>query len=119
MFKKTLCSILALAGVTAAVCAYTYDTNLPLPGKSIADTKLQQDSLFTVYMFGHRIATPDCQNFAIVDTQVSKAKVDNKWQEIWSVRACSKTANIPINFELRPDGATYAIDPMGVRVTNN
>ncbi len=114
--KKGLILALLFAGFATAAFAYSYDTNLPLPGKSIADTKLQQDSLFTVYMFGHRIATPDCQSFSIVDTQVSKAKVDNKWQEIWSVKACSKTANIPINFELKPEGATYAIDPMGVRV---
>lgn len=115
--KKGICLALLLAGFVSAAFAYNYDTNLPLPGKSIADTKLQQDSLFTVYMFGHRIASPDCQNFSITDTKVSKAKVDNKWQEIWTVQACSKSANIPINFELKPEGATYAIDPMGVRVT--
>lgn len=115
--KKGICLALLLAGFATTALAYNYDTNLPLPGKSIADTKLQQDSLFTVYMFGHRIATPDCQNFSITDTKVSKPKVDNKWQEVWTVQACSKSANIPINFELKPEGATYAIDPMGVRVT--
>lgn len=117
MFKKALCSLLAVAGVTAAVYAYSYDTNLPLPGKSIADTNLQQNTLFTAYMFAHRVAAPDCKDFAIVDTAVSEEKVDNKWQEIWTVQACSKSANIPINFELKPEGASYAIDPMGVRVT--
>lgn len=114
--KKGLCLAMLLAGITTAAFAYSYDTNLPLPGKSIADTKLQQDSLFTVYMFAHRVAAPDCQAFAITDTQVSKAKVNNKWQEVWTVKACSKSANIPINFELKEEGATYAIDPMGVRV---
>lgn len=116
MLKKTLCSILALAGVSAAVFAYSYDTNLPLPGKSIADKKLQEDTLFTAYMFAHRVAAPDCKDFAIVDTTVSNDKVDNKWQEIWTIKACSKTATVPINFELKDSGATYAIDPMGVRV---
>ncbi len=116
--KKGICLALMLMSMATAAFAYSYDTNLPLPGKSIADTKLQQDSLFTVYMFGHRIAAPDCQHFSITDTQVSKAKVDNKWQEVWTVQACSKSANIPINFELKETGATYAIDPMGVRVTN-
>ena len=47
MLKKALFSILALAGVTAAVYAYSYDTNLPLPGKSIADVKLQENTLFS------------------------------------------------------------------------
>lgn len=115
--KKGICLALLLAGFAASAFAYSYDTNLPLPGKSIADTKLQQDSLFTVYMFAHRIATPECQSFAITDTQVTKAKMDNKWQEVWTVQACSKTATIPINFEVGGESPVYAIDPMGVRVT--
>jgi hypothetical protein len=119
MFKKTLCSIITLGCAVAAVCAYNYDTTLPLPGKSIADTTLQENTLFTAYMFAHRIATPDCHDFAIIDTAVSQEKVDNKWQEIWTIKACTKTATVPINFELKEDGVgTYAIDPMGVRVTN-
>ena len=119
MFKKAFCSLLALVGITTAVYAYNYDTNLPLPGKSIADTKLQENTLFTAYMFAHRVATPDCKNFAIVDTAVSQEKVDNKWQEIWTIKACTKTATVPINFELKENGGTYAIDPMGVRVIEN
>lgn len=116
--KKGLFLGLIAASIATAAFAYSYDTNLPLPGKSIADTKLQQDSLFTAYSFAHRIAAPDCQSFSIVDTQVSKAKLDNKWQEIWTIKACTRTATVPINFEINEDGATYAIDPMGVRVTN-
>lgn len=119
MIKKTLCALLTVVGFTAAVLAYSYDTNLPLPGKSIADTELQKNTLFTAYMFAHRVATPDCKDFAIVDTNVSQEKVDNKWQEIWTIKACSRTANVPINFELKEEGGTYAIDPMGVRVITN
>ena len=116
--KKALFSLIAVTALTSAVFAYNYDTNLPLPGKSIADTKLQENTLFTAYMFAHRVATPDCQNFAIVDTNVSKEKVDNKWQEIWTIKACSRTATVPINFSIGEEGGTYAIDPMGVRVVN-
>ena len=116
--KKVIFSLVALFGLSLAVNAYTYDTNLPLPGTTIADEKLQQDSLFTVYMFAHRVAAPDCKDFSIIDTKVATEKVDNKWQEIWTIKACSKTADIPINFILGEQGATYAIDPMGVRVTN-
>ena len=119
MFKKILCSLMAVICVTAVAYAYSYDTNLPLPGKSIADTKLQENTLFTAYMFAHRVAAPDCKDFAIVDTAVSQEKVDNKWQEIWTIRACSRTATVPITFELKESGGTYAIDPMGVRVTTN
>lgn len=117
MLRKTFCLLFALVGLTVAVYAYNYDTNLPLPGKSIADTKLQENTLFTAYMFAHRVAAPDCKDFAIVDTVVSAEKVDNKWQEIWTINACSKTATVPINFEIKDNGGTYAIDPMGVRVT--
>ena len=119
MMKKILCALIATVGVTAAVYSYNYDTNLPLPGKSIADVSLQQNTLFTAYMFAHRVASPDCQNFSIVDTAVSQTKVDNKWQEIWTIKACSKTTLVPINFELNDQGGSYAIDPMGVRVNTN
>lgn len=119
MFKKALFSLIAIAGLASAAYAYNYETNLPLPGKSIADTKLQENTLFTAYMFAHRVATPDCKDFAIIDTNVSSEKVDNKWQEIWTIKACSKSAMVPINFEIKENGGTYAIDPMGVRVINN
>jgi len=117
MLKKMLCFLFAIVGVNSAVYAYNYDTNLPLPGKSIADTKLQESTLFTAYMFAHRVAAPDCKSFAIVDTSVSGDKVDNKWKEIWTIKACSRTATVPINFEIKENRATYAIDPMGVRVS--
>ena len=111
--------MLAFVGLTATVYAYNYDTNLPLPGKSIADQKLQENTLFTAYMFAHRVAPANCKDFAIIDTNVSEEKVDNKWQEIWTIKACSKTAYVPIDFTLKETGAVYAIDPMGVKVTVN
>ena len=116
--KKGLFLTLLLSSIATAAFAYSYDTNLPLPGKSIADTKLQENTLFTAYMFAHRVADASCQTFAITDTVVSKEKVDNKWQEIWTINACSRTATVPINFEIKENGGTYAIDPMGVRVIN-
>ena len=119
MLKKALCALIALAGVTAAVYAYSYDTNLPLPGASIADESLQRNTLFTAYMFAHRVAPANCKDFSIIDTNVSEEKVDNKWQEVWSIKACSKTALVPITFEIKEEGATYAIDPMKVKVITN
>lgn len=114
--KKILCLGLLIAGISAAY-AYNYETSLPVPGKTIADEKLQQETMKTVYMYTHRVATPDCKAFVITDTAVSKAKADNKWQEIWTVQACSKTAKIPVNFELKDEGAVHAIDYMGVKVS--
>ena len=116
--KNLICLLFIMASVASAY-AYTYDTNLPLPGKSIANEKLQQDTLFTAYMFAHRVAPANCKDFAIIDTNVSEEKVDNKWQEIWTIKACSKTAFVPIDFTVKETGAVYAIDPMGVRVTDN
>ncbi len=114
--KKGVCLALLLAGIVSAAFAYSYDTKVPLPGKSIAGEKVQQETLFTAYSFAHRIATPDCTSFAIVDTEVSKPKVDNSWQEIWAIKACQKVANVPIDFSYNTDGSLkYAINPMNVR----
>ena len=112
--KKVLTTALLLAGITIAAFAFSYDTNVPLPGKSIAGNDLQSEMLFPIYMFGLRVATPDCHDLAITDTKVTKAKVDNTWQEVWTVKACKKTADIPINFNLNTN-AKFAIDVMGVR----
>ena len=120
--KKGIYLALLLVGTILSAFAYSYETTVPLPGKSIAGEKIQKESLFTAYAFAHRFAAPDCTSFAIVDTNVSKEKVDNKWQEVWTIQACSRTAYVPINFEIKPDEDVYAIDPMGVRVsekTNN
>ena len=114
--KKVICLVLLMLGFVSAVFAYTYDTKVPLPGKSIAGEKVQQETLFSAYSFAHRIATPDCTSFAIVDTQVSKPKNGDAWQEVWSIKACQKTALVPIDFSLNQDGTVkYAINPMNVR----
>lgn len=113
--KKRISFALLLASIATSVFAYTYNTNVPLPGSTIASEKLQRESLFSVYAFAHRIAPTDCTSFSILDTKVSKQKVDNKWQEIWTIQTCSKTAYVPINFEIRDNVDIYGIDPMGVR----
>ncbi|MCQ2743749.1 MAG: hypothetical protein MJ230_02995 [bacterium] len=113
--KKKISLALLLASIASTVFAYSYNTGVPLPGKTIASEKLQQESLFSVYAFAHRIAPANCTSFSILDTNVSKQKVNNKWQEIWTIQTCSKTAYVPINFELKGDTNIYAIDPMGVK----
>lgn len=113
--KKRISLALLLAGITTSVFAYSYNTDVPLPGSTIASEKLQRESLFSVYAFAHRIAPTDCTSFSILDTKVSQPKVDNKWQEIWTIQTCSKTAYVPINFEIKNDVDIYGIDPMGVR----
>lgn len=119
MIKRIVSSLLIMGSITGVAIAYNYDTNLPLPGASIADENLQRNTLFPAYMFAHRVATPDCKEFSIFDTVLSEEKVNNKWQEVWSIKACSKTALVPITFEIKEEGATYAIDPMKVKVITN
>ncbi len=115
MTKKILL-LLGLIAVSTAAFAYNFDRTVPLKGKSIADTKLQTDTLFSVYSFALRVAEPGCQDFNIVDTKVSKPKANGSWEEIWTVKACTRTANIPVIFTEKEGGITYAVDPMNVKV---
>lgn len=108
--------ILSLIIASTAVFAYNFDNTLPLKGKSIADSKLQSEAMMPIYYYSLRVAAQGCQDFAIVNTEVSKAKADNKWSEIWTVKACTRTARIPINFTQKADGTDYAIDYMNVKV---
>lgn len=111
---KTL--ILSLMLITTSAFAYNFDKTIPLPGKSIADSKLQAEVMMPIYYFSLRVCEPGCQNFVISDTEVSKNKENNSWEEIWTVKACSRTARIPISFKQTPEGADYAIDYMNVKV---
>ena len=76
----------------------------------------ETEVLQPVYAYALRVAAPECQSLSILDTKLSKEKVDNAWQEVWVVKACSKKAAIPINFTIQEDKTEYAIDPMGVKV---
>ena len=115
--KKGLLVLLAIIGVTGSVFAYNYDTKVPVAGNSIADTKLQSDMLFPVYSYGLRIATPECKDYAITNTEVSVPKKDGNWTEIWTVKACERVARIPIEFTTNSNNeVNFAIDPMGVKV---
>ena len=62
------------------------------------------------------IAAPDCQTFSITDTNITKPKNNGSWDEIWTVKACTRTARIPIKFSTTEQGTDFAIDPMGVKV---
>lgn len=115
--RKTLCLTMVLAGLISAAYAYDYETTVPLPGESILDEKMQTEVLQPVYAYALRVAAPECQSLSIIDTKLSKERVDNSWQEIWVVKACSKKAAIPINFTVKEDNTTdFAIDPINVKV---
>ena len=109
--KMFLMSVIAFSVVTTVAWAYSYDITIPVKGKTAASEQLQRSSLFTIYSFAHRIATPDCTSFAITDTKVSKAKLNGKWEEIWTIKACERTAYVPVEFT----DTTYFVNPMGVK----
>lgn len=114
--KKGLLLLLAAMTVSGVVFAYNYDTKVPVPGKTLADGKLQSEMLFPVYAYGLRIAASDCQDFAITNTEITKQKNNGAWEEIWTLKACKRTARIPIKFTTTEEGTDFAIDPMGVKV---
>lgn len=107
---------LLLAVSTTAVFAYNFDKTLPLPGKTITDSKLQSEAMMPVYYYSLRVAEQGCQDFKIANTEVSKAKENNTWNEIWTVKACKTTARIPIIFNQTAEGTDYTIDYMNVKV---
>ncbi len=96
--------------------AYNFDKTLPLPGKSIADSKLQSEVMMPIYYYTQRVTSPNCQDYKITNTEISKAKANNIWDEIWTVKACSTTARIPISFTQTAEGTDYAIDYMNVKI---
>lgn len=113
---KVLLLALALMTATTAFAYYNFIGEAPLPGKSQASVALQNETMFSVFAFGLRIATKDCFDIAITDTKVSKPKKNNKWEEIWTLKACERTGWLPIEFTETSNGnGTFAIDYMNVK----
>lgn len=112
---KKLFAILSILTITTAAFAYSYNANVPLPGKTIASQELQEDSLFSVYSFALRAASPDCKDFSIINTAVTKPKKDGIWEENWTVKACTYNISIPITFTDKDGTTSYEINPMGVK----
>ena len=107
---------LAMLTSTAAFAYYNFIGEVPLPGKTQASPQLQQDTVFSVGAFGLRIATKDCFTIAITDTEVTKPLKDNKWEEIWTLKACERVGRLPIEFTKNADGTeSFAIDYMNVK----
>ena len=114
--SKVKSILLSLALITTTAFAYNFDKTLPLPGKSIVDTKVQAEIMMPIYYYSLRVCEPGCKDFKIADTEVSKEKENGKWSEIWTVNACSRVARIPLNFTSTEEGIDYAIDYMNVKV---
>jgi len=114
---KALVLSLALLITTAGAFAYyNFIADVPLPGKTIASPQLQQDTIFAVGAYGLRIATKDCFTVAITNTEVSKPKKGNTWEEIWTLKVCERVGRLPIQFTINEDGTTsYALDYMNIK----
>ena len=113
--KAFLLSI-ALFTATTAFAYYNFIGDVPLPGKTIASPQLQQDTIFSVGAYGLRIATKDCFTVAITNTEVSKPKKNNSWEEIWTLKVCEREGRLPIQFTENPDGTgTFALDYMNIK----
>lgn len=102
--------------LSVSAFAYNFDKTLPLPGKSIVDTQMQSAIMMPIYYYSLRVCEPNCQDFAISNTELTNPKSNNTWTEVWTVKACTRTARIPINFVQTETGIDYAIDYMNVKV---
>ena len=112
--------VLFMLSVSHVFAEKSFNINVPLPGKSIANPKLQYDSLMGVYAAVGAI-DQNCDNFSVIDTAVIVSpqnlvsKNDNyvagDWKELWTVNYCGKNAQVPIKFILDEQGATYLLNP--------
>ena len=113
---KAFLLTLTLLISTCADAYYNFIGEVPLPGKSQASPQLQQEALFSVGAYGLRIASKDCFTVAVTNTEVSKPKKDNSWEEIWTLKVCEREGRLPIAFTQNADGTgTYALDYMNIK----
>lgn len=126
ILKNIMVGVLLFCGA-AAFAKPELSYNLPLPGGTLGNEKLQYDTLMPVYTMA-QIKVQDCQKYSVTDTKVTKqpydlktengAYVDGKWEELWTVSACGKKVYIPIRFVLDRTGATWAISEKNVKISD-
>ncbi len=126
ILKNIMVGVLLFCGA-AAFAKPELSYNLPLPGGTLGNEKLQYDTLMPVYTMA-QIKVQDCQKYSVTDTKVTKqpydlktengAYIDGKWEELWTVSACGKKVYVPIRFVLDRTGATWAIGEKDVKVTD-
>ncbi len=96
-----------------------------LVGTSIADAKLQNDTLPAVRVAAKTAAPDNCEKAFVTDTQVVAREGDGgipptdgrkPWTEEWTLRACSRDIVVPVTFTPTPPrGADYAISTKDIR----
>ena len=125
--KKLLVSgLLLLTFISSGFCtAFGYSTRTPLPGTTIADKKLQKDTLMSAYMAVGTVMTSSCRKMSVIDTKVTKEpydveyqdekKVAGRWEEVWTVNACQQAFDVPIEFIIDKTGTSHVIYPKNVQ----
>ena len=58
--SKLKIMLLMMALSATSVFAYNFDKTLPLPGKTITDSKLQAEAMMPIYYYSLRVAEPGC-----------------------------------------------------------
>lgn len=111
--KKILISLLLLVGVGVSGQEPKINTKLPIPGATLANMKLQYDTLIPVYRVAS-LKVANCNNLSVINSKVLKQPSNNNWKEEWVVNACGKNVFVPIIFTLDTYGATYMISPKDV-----
>ncbi|MBQ8459143.1 hypothetical protein IJ541_03455 [bacterium] len=121
--KKLFLSFIISCLFMPACFGANYNTRTPLPGNTLANRKLQYDTIMPVYMAtGTKLK--NCETMSIINTKVTRQPYNLKmqggqytqgqWEELWTVNACGKTADVPIKFILDSTGATYMISPNNI-----
>ena len=84
--------------VILSASAFAANT-LPLPGESLANEKLQADTLMTSYAAaGTKVS--NCNNYSVINTKVLRQPANGSWKEEWVINACGKNVFVPITFIL-------------------
>jgi len=118
--KKFLVILLFIICCSQVFAEPRYGKTLPLPGKSLANVKLQGDTLMAVYSVAS-MKNNGCKEMNVVNTEVLLPPQDLKmengsyvsgyWIERWDIGSCGKVIYIPVTFILDKTGATYSINP--------
>ena len=109
--------ILFLSGIAV------FANNNRLPGSSIADNRLQADTLSTVYTASAMVKS-NCNKFQVINTELKTMPQYNKiykgqrfasstWIEEWTVDACGQKLVVPIAFipDKKGFGTSFSITP--------
>ena len=123
---KRLFTILAIFILALQVQAKPkLGTKLPLPGKSLANIKLQADTLLAAYTSA-ATKNKGCEDMNIVNTHVLMPPKDIKmqngkyvsgyWVEGWDINCCGTMTYVPIKFILDETGANYSINQSLVKI---